>query len=191
MVLSTLNPNRSFIDSIRTAMSLCTGYLIHLSHGNNFSNGDQNCLVFAMWWGFFLLCLLRSCHKLHSHFKMLPQRDMEKEKSTGLKNNCPFTQQMPRSVPVGITRSGGRERCSGSQALWDGLAQHVLTPSAPTVPPLVTQCCKWASLCRGQPFSGSKKNLISQKAAAAWLWGRAIFRVPFSRISRHQVNSLS
>lgn len=110
--LSAFNPNRSFVDSIQTAMSLCIRYLIHLSHGNNFRNGEHNPPFFATWWSFFPFCPVRSCCKLHRRFKMLPQG--HGQKSTGLRDNCPFPQQTPRSVPVGIALSGASERSPGS-----------------------------------------------------------------------------
>lgn len=94
-------------------MSLCTRYLIHLSHGNNFSNGEPNPPFFAPWWSFFLFCLLRSCHQLHRHFKMLPQKG-HGQKSTGLRHNHPFPQQTPRSAPAEIALS--LEPVRGAQA---------------------------------------------------------------------------
>lgn len=172
-------------------MSLCTRYLIHLSHGNNFSNGEQNPPFFATWWSFFLFCLSRSCHKLHRCFKMLPQRDMDKNQQAW-KTSGPFpSRQTPCSVPERIALSGASERVLRLPSLWDGLAQCVLASLVPTVPPLVTQCCKWASHYQGTALLRKSKVFISQDAAAARLWGHAIFKVPFSRIRRHQANSLS
>lgn len=139
-------------------MSPCTRYPNHLSHGNSFSNREQNPPFFATWWSFLLFCLLRSCRKLQRRFKMLPL------KGTPAKINRPERQLSLSSADTTFCPSGSSSfwsHCEVSSRLprqRGGLAQHVRASSAPTVPQLVTQCCKWASIVRGPPFSGSQKT---------------------------------
>lgn len=129
-------------------MSPCTRYPNHLSHGNSFSNGEQNPPLFATWWSFLLLCPLRSCCKLQGCFKMLPL------KGTPTKINRP-ERQLPLSSadttfrPGGAALSGGTERCpAGSQA------GEMVSPSVFLHPQLLPCHSWWPNAANEHPLSG-------------------------------------
>lgn len=129
-------------------MSLCTRYLSHQPHGNSFSNGEQNPLSFVRWWLFFLFCLLKFCHKTTQKFQNAASKG-HWQKSTGLRDTlslvpadtkfCPWSPRPMRAQP------------------W------AFTFSAPAVPPLVIQCCIWASQYHGTALLRRWKTLFLRR----------------------------